>query len=138
MNKRNRFLTLMGFVGLLFVSSCSKDDEVNPTDPTDDRAKFRGTWAVAEKSKEFGASTYNVTITDSTTSSHLLIAYLYSFKRKTVASVNDNNLFIPAQVIDGVNVAGSGVLENPKRISLKYTVQMTKTKFDTVTAILTK
>ena len=128
----------MGLTALLLVTSCAKDDEVSPADPTDDRAKYRGTWAVEEKSKEFGASTYNVTITDSTTSSHLLIAYLYNFKRKTIASVNQNNLFIPAQLIDGVNVSGSGVLENPKRISLKFTVQMTKVKYDTVTAILTK
>ncbi len=134
----NKFLIFICFSSIVLLSSCAKEEPLDPTDPTDVRAKFRGNWAVKENSKEYGPSTYNVTITDEVASTNILIAYLYSFKGKTVASVNQSNITIPTQTIDGVNVSGSGLLENSNRISLKYTVQITKAKYDTVIAVLTK
>jgi hypothetical protein len=129
---------LIGFSSILLLGSCAKEDNVTPDDPTmDDKSKFKGNWAVAEKSKDFGNSTYNVTISDSSNSSYLLLAYLYGYHKKTYATVSGNNMTIPKQIIEGGELAGSGILENSRRISLKWTVKTTSTHYDTVTAVLT-
>lgn len=139
MKKAARLLTLITVCGVLFFSSCTKDDGTDPDDPTaDDQTKFKGNWAVSEVSKDFGSSTYNLTIADSSNASYVLIAYLYSFRKKTYATVNGNSMTIPTQIIEGNEVSGNGTLENSKRISLKYFVKSTKTHYDTVTAVLTK
>lgn len=126
--------------GILFFTSCSKNEEPEPTTSTntDPRARFHGNWAVSENSKDYGPSTYNLTITDSSNSTHILISYLYGFNKKTYATVSGNNFTIPTQSIQGNNVSGSGVLTNANRIDLKYTVQTTGTHYDSVTAVLTK
>ncbi len=139
MRKVMNVFALLGMSSILFFSSCAKEDSTDPTDPTEDaQTKFKGNWAVQEKSKDFGSSTYNVTISDSSNASYLLIAYLYGYHKKTVATVNGSNMIIPKQIIEGGEVVGSGVLENSKRISLKWTVKTTTTHYDTVTAVLTK
>ncbi len=138
MRKAANILALLTIGSILFFSSCAKEDDLEPNDPTDAETKFKGNWAVSEKSKDFGTSTYNLTITDSTNSNYVLIAYLYGFGKKTHATVNGNSMTIPTQIIEGNEVSGNGTLENARRISLKYLVKTTKTHYDTVTAVLTK
>jgi len=120
--------------GILFITSCAKEeDEPQPTGPT-----FRGNWAVSEKSKDFGSSTYNLTISDSSNASYILIAYLYGFNKKTYGIVSGNNFTIPVQSIQGNNVSGTGALKNVNRIEISYLVQTTSTHYDTVGVVLTK
>lgn len=126
--------------GTLFLTSCSKSDDPQPVDPgnTDARAKFRGTWAISENSVDFGPSTYNLSIADSSNASYILMSYLYGFNKKAYATFSGNNFTIPVQTIQGNNVSGSGTLTNANRIDMRYLVQTTGTHYDTVTAILTK
>jgi hypothetical protein len=125
--------------GVLFLSSCAPEDDPTATpENTNPRAKFHGNWAVAENSKDYGPSTYNCTITDSSDASHIFIAYLYGFNKKTYSSVSGNTISIPTQTIQGNNVSGSGTLMNATQINLTYYVQSTGTHYDTVTAVLTK
>ena len=126
------------FFGILFLASCKKEEEPITPANTDPRAKFLGNWAVSENSKDFGPATYNLTISDSSNSTHLLIAYLYGFNTKTYATASGNDLMVPTQAILGYNISGTGVLTNANRIDMKYTVQTTVTHYDTVTAVLTK
>ena len=125
--------------GILFFSSCAKE-EIEPIDTSgDDLSRFKGDWLVSENSVDNGKSTYNVTIADSATAYFLQIAFLYNLKsKKTYISASGNEITIPKQLISGLYISGTGTLENSKRITLKYLVQSTKTHYDTVTAVLTK
>ena len=118
--------------GILFLTSCSKQETPTPA-PT-----FIGSWHVSEKSKDYGTSTYNCTISDSSDGTHLLLAYLYGFNKKIYGTASGNNLTIPTQTVQGNNVSGSGTLANANQINLSYLVRTTTTHYDTVTAVLTK
>lgn len=125
-------------MGILFLASCAKDDTSDPTNPQN-TDKFSGNWQISEDSKIYGKSTYNLVISeDPNNTANRFISYLYGFKTKTTATVNGSNISITKQTIDGQNVSGSGVLANNTQINLTYYVQSTATKYDTVTAILTK
>lgn len=129
--------TSIAVCGILFLSSCAKEEDIAPDDSTiDDVSKYKGSWSVAENSTDFGKTVYNVTIVDA--GSGLTIAYLYNAKQKTNATVNGNSMNIPKQTIDGNEVSGSGILENSKRLTLKYFVKSTSTHIDTVNSVLTK
>jgi hypothetical protein len=140
MKKVNNLFALIAVSGILLFSSCAKEDDTIPDDPTtDEQVKFKGSWTVSESSIDNGKSTYNVVITDSTNAAYLQIAYLYGLnKKKTHFTVNGNTMTIPEQLNSGLFLKGFGTMENTKRISLKYTVQITKSHYDTVTAVLTK
>lgn len=126
------------FFGILFLASCAKEEDEPEPANSDPRARFHGNWAVSENSKDYGPSTYNVTVTDSSNTSHILIGYLYGFNKRTYATVSGNSISIPSQTIQGNNVSGSGVLTSSTRMDLKYLVQTTSTHYDTITAVLTK
>jgi hypothetical protein len=139
--KTRKFVNLfavIGFSSMLLFSSCAKEDP-NPDDPTEDaQTKFKGNWSVSEVSTDFGKSTYSATISDSTNGTHLLIAYLYRFKKTAYATVSGNTMTIPSQIIEGVQLSGTGTLDNSKQLTLKCNVQITKTHSDAVTFTLTK
>ena len=125
--------------GAVFITSCSTEDDPAATPASSDpRDKFHGNWNVSENSKDYGSSTYNCTITDSSNASHMLIAYLYGFNKKAYSTVSGNNFSIPTQIIQGNNVSGNGALMNTNQINLTYYVQTTSSHYDTVTAVLTK
>jgi hypothetical protein len=142
MMKRRKMVNLFAGIGLssiLLLSSCAKENNTTPDDPTsNDQSKYKGNWAVAEESTDFGKSTYNATISDSTDGSHLLIAYLYNFHKKAYATVSGNTMNIPEQIIEGVKLSGTGILENSNRLTLKCVVKTTSTHQDAVTFTLTK
>lgn len=116
------------------LNSCTKEDDVNPTDDT---TSFSGTWNVSENSKEFGSSTYKANI-NYTTASTVSINNLYSLTKGTSASVSGRNLTIQPQTIDGFSISGSAILENANRISFKYYVVQSSKKIDTVTSTFTR
>ncbi len=135
MKKLISFISAASLFGILFFTSCSKQEDPAPTtsSPT-----FVGNWRISENSKDYGPSTYNVTIADSSNASYIQIAYLYNLNKKTYATVSGNNFTIPKQLIQGNYVSGTGVLTNANRIDMKYLVQTTGTHYDTLTAGLTK
>lgn len=139
MKQTIKFLFAATLIGTLFLTSCAPEDdpEVTP-ESSDPRAKFHGNWAVSENSNDFGSSTYNCTITDSSASPYIFMAYLYGFNKKVYSSVSGNNLTIPSQIIQGNSVSGSGTLTNANQVNLTYYVQTSLSHYDTVTATLTK
>jgi hypothetical protein len=141
MKKIRIFATAIALTGIMFLGSCAEEETPEPTDPggsTDPRAKFNGLWSISENSQDFGTSTYNVTVTDSTNENYILAAYLYGFNKKVYATVSGNNFTIPVQLISGNNVSGNGTLINSTQVNMTYYVQSTSTHIDTVTAVLTK
>jgi hypothetical protein len=140
MKKISFFAVAATLFGTLLLTSCAEENEPEPVDPgnTDPRAKFNGLWSLSENSQDFGTSTYNVTIADSSNASYILMSYLYGFTVKTYATVSGNNLTIPVQLISGNNVSGNGTLVSATQLNMTYYVQSTATHTDTVTAVLTK
>jgi hypothetical protein len=139
MKKAIQFSIATALFGALFITSCSPTDDptVTPAN-TDPREKFHGNWSVSENSKDYGTSTYNCTITDSSQASYIFIAYLYGFNKKAYSIVSGSTLSIPTQIIQGNSLSGNGVLSNANQINLTYYVQTTGTHYDTITAVLTK
>ena len=125
-------------LGVLFFSSCAKEDPATPNDPSDPRAKFHGHWYVTENSQDFGASTYYSDITDSTNASFILLSGLYGYNVKTHATVSGSNFSIPSQAFPAGTISGNGVYTNSTLINLTYYVRTTTTHYDTITASLTK
>jgi len=126
-------------MGALFFASCSKqDDPINEPNNADPRAKFVGNWYVTENSTDYGSSTYNCTISDSTNASYILIGCVYGFNKKAYATVSGNNFSIPAQIIQGSSVSGGGTLANANQINMTYYVQVTISHYDTIVAVMTK
>jgi hypothetical protein len=132
--KNNNVIKLLLFLIIVLLYSCAKEDNTQPVETID----FKGTWSVTEQSKDFGASTYNATITDSLNGNYILFAYLYGFNKKIKATVSGRNFIIPSQVIQANYVTGNGTLTSSARIDMKYYVQSTSTHFDTITAVLRK
>lgn len=139
MKKAVNLLLAAAFIGTLFLASCApeEDPQVTPEN-SDPRDKFHGNWTVSENSVDYGASTYNCTITDSSASPYIFIAYLYGFNKKIYSSVSGSSFSIPSQIVQGNSVTGSGVLVNANQINLTYYVQTSISHTDTVTATLTK
>lgn len=133
------FATIATFA-ILFLNSCKKNAEPDPTSPTttDPRTKFDFTWLNSENSVDFGPATYNVSISDSSDASYIMLSFLYGFNKRTYATVSGNNFTIPTQVVMGNNVSGTGVLTTANQINIAYLVQTTLTHFDTISAVLTK
>jgi hypothetical protein len=132
-----RNLNILIYLFLVFtitIVSCAKETESEPTETIN----FKGTWDVTENSKDYGASTYTTTITDSLNGTYINFSNLYSFNKKVRALVSGKNFTIPSQTIQGNNFTGNGSLSNSSRIDMKYYVQSTTTHFDTVTAVLRK
>ena len=119
---------------MLTFTSCEKEDD--PQDAT--TPNINGVWSMSENSQDFGASVYNVSITDSSDASHKLIANMYGFSKKIYATVSGNSLIIPTQLVEGNNVSGNGSLVSASRINLTYRVQSSSAHTDTVTAVLSK
>jgi hypothetical protein len=139
MKKIFNILIATVLMSTLFLASCATDETEEPTPTTTDaREKFHGNWSVSENSTDFGTSTYNCTITDSSVSPYIFIAYLYGFNKKIYSSVSGNNITIPVQTIQGQNVSGNGTLVNADQINLTYYVRTTSVHYDTITATLTK
>jgi hypothetical protein len=121
------------------LSGCAKEEEPEPEPgTTDPRAKFHGHWLTQENSSANGTSSYYVDITDSSDASYILMAYLSQYHTKIRATVSNNSLTIPSQVIEGNNVSGSGSLASSNQINLNYLIWLGGSNYDTIKATLTK
>ncbi len=139
MKKSINLLAATAFIATLFLASCATEDdpEVTPAN-TDVREKFHGNWSISENSVDYGSSTYNCTITDSSASAYIFIAYLYGFNKKVYANVSGSTFSIPSQIVQGNSVSGNATLVNANQINLTYLVRTSISHTDTVTATLTK
>jgi hypothetical protein len=139
MKKLFSLLSITAISFSLFMVSCSKEEEPEPsTGSTDPRAKFVATWQNDENSQDFGTSSYPVIVSDSSNASYIMFGFLYGFNKRVYATVGGNSFNIPTQLISGSNVSGSGTLTNADQINMTYIVQTTGTHWDTVTCVLTK
>lgn len=132
MRNTNPKLLVFAISLLIFAASCKKDEN----NDTNLSGSFVGNWALNENSNDFGPSTYNVTISD--TSGNINFAYLYGFNQKIFGLASGNAFTIPVQLVQGSNVSGSGVLTSTTRIDMTYYVQSTGSHYDTVVAVLNK
>lgn len=120
-------------LGMFAFASCTTDDP-----NFDDRDDYTGNWICQENSSQLGSSSYNVSISKSLTdSTAILISNFYNLgsSNKAKAIVNGNSFTINPQLVDNLNVAGSGTL-NGSQINLSYTVSAGGT--DNVTAVYSK
>ena len=139
MKKLFLFASTAVLASTLFLASCSKteDPAANPSS-NDPRARFLANWYIQENSSDYGPSTYNVTVTDSSNSSYIMFAYLYGESKKMYATYSGNNFTFPSQIIAGKSFSGTGTLSNSSRIDMTYLVRTTTSHYDTVRAVLTK
>ncbi len=126
-------IALVAFSIAVALTSCTTED-LN----FDKRDDYTGNWICQESSSQLGTSSYNVSITKSTTdSTAILISNFYNlgFSKSAKAIVSGNSLTLNAQLVDNLNVAGSGVLSGT-HINMTYTVSAGGT--DNVTAVYSK
>lgn len=139
MKKLISFSLATAIFGTLFLSSCSKEEDPEPSPgTTDPRDRFTHTWYNSENSVDFGAANYNVTVSDSSNSSYIMFGFLYGFNTRIYATFGGNSFTIPSQLVSGNNVSGSGTLTNANQINMTYIVQTTGSHWDTVTCVMTK
>jgi hypothetical protein len=126
-------IAVVAFSIAVALSSCTTED-LN----FDDRDDFTGNWICQENSTQLGTSSYNVSISKSLTdSTAILISNFYNLgsSNSAKAIVDGNTITINPQLVDNLNVAGSGTLTGTQ-INLSYTVSAGGT--DNVTAVYSK
>ena len=140
MKKAFPFIFATVLFGTIFFTSCSKEEEPEPTAASSDpRAAFLGHWNISENSSQTGGPViYNLNITDSSDAAYISFAYLYQYHTKIHATVSGNILNIPSQVVEGNYVSGSGTQINANQINLNYLVWLGGANYDTIVATLTK
>ncbi len=139
MKTKKLLLTLISGTLLLsiFISSCQKDEEAEPTPTvTDARDNYAGNWTCDETSKQNGRSTYAVNITKSSTNSAQVFLnnfYNLGSTNYVYADVSGSTITIPSQTFSGNTAWGSGTLIGPSAINFTYYV-FDGAVTDTVTA----
>jgi len=131
-NFRNKIAIVALSIAVTF-TSCTTED-LN----SDDRDDFTGNWICQENSSQLGTSSYNVSISKSSgDSTAILISNFYNLgtSKSAIAIVSGNSLTINPQLVDNLNVTGSGVLSG-SQINLSYTVSAGGT--DNVTAVYSR
>lgn len=127
-NLRNKII--IAVISVFALASCTTDDP-----NLDDRDDYTGNWICQENSSQLGSSSYNVSISKSgTDSTAILIGNFYNLgsSKTAKAIVNGNTFTINPQLVDNLNVSGSGTL-NGSQINLTYAVSAGGT--DNVTAV---
>ena len=123
MKTRSVYLYTIFLLGILFVSSCTKDT----TEPNtvNERDKFLGTWSVNEIHTKL---TYEVTILADESSSTEVNIYNFgasgnTVKTKAVVEGEDIGIFPSNQSLsNGWIVDGSGYMSGSTKISWTYTI----------------
>lgn len=126
-------IAIVAFAFAVALSSCTTES-LN----FDDRDDFTGNWICQENSSQLGTSSYNVSISKSLSdSTAVLISNFYNLgsSNSAKAIVDGNTITINPQLVDNLNVAGSGTLTGTQ-INLSYTVSAGGT--DNVTAVYSK
>lgn len=128
-----KFASAALVLAMLSLVACEVTDD---PDGTDVRDKYVSTWTCTES----GGLSYPVTITlDESNSTQILIANFHYLgaAEKAYAIATTNNITIPSQELCANTISGSGTLDNPNKITLKYYVNNHST-IDTVNATYTK
>jgi hypothetical protein len=125
-----------------FFYACNPDDPNNNPQPNDDpRDKFIGTWLCNETSHLNGNSTFSVPVSlNPNNTAQILIANFYQLGsgQKIYGIVANNNVTVPSQTLNNLNIRGSGnITNNNTRINWNYYVD-DGADIDTCTAIYNK
>jgi hypothetical protein len=134
-----KILTYSFSAGMLFLASCTPDDQ-EPV-PKDSRDQYLGTWTCSENSKQNGQSTYNVNLKINTSDKDQMLIdnlYNYGFNKTAYFIINASAISIPSQTYSGSNtLSGSGTISSSSKINLTFYVK-DGASTDTCTAVLTK
>ena len=104
------YLNKFGILVLLIsVVSCVDDSDLE-----DNRDHWIGSWTCSEIEGDFAPQTYPVEIVEKVIVTEVGIKGLYNqgLSFTVLAEVSGDNLVIPTQVVDGIQIAGSGNLDN--------------------------
>ena len=101
---------------LVSVVSCVKESDLN-----DNRELWIGSWTCSEIEGDFAPQTYPVEIVERVILTEVGIKGLYNqgLSFTVIAEVSGDNLVIPTQVVDDIQIAGSGSL-NDEEITLYF------------------
>ena len=125
---------------VILIASCQKE-ETNPATTTADRDKFLATWRVQETSQRYGATAYEMIISkDTSNTSDIIIQNINQLGSKfwVRALVSGSYFNISPQVVSGNIISGSGYLQSPTIVSLKYTKDEGGGIVDSLSCVLTK
>lgn len=134
--KKNNIQLLFATILILMITSCT-DENTSPTG--DDRDAFTGSWTCSEISKQYGTSSYPVTISKYGDNDSVTINNFYQLGSSinALALISGGSMTIPFQDISsGIKVTGTGLLSSSK-INLTYYATDAGVK-DTITATYTK
>lgn len=130
-------ILLLSMLLTSIVFSCQKLDDA--TD--DERDNLVGSWTCSENGQEYGHQNFSVSISKSTADTTKIIIdnfYGQGAGFKVNAKINNLNLTIPSQSVDGYQISGSGsIASNYKTLNLTYTV-VGGGSTDHVTAVLSR
>ena len=106
------FLSLL----VLIFSSCDKTED--STSPEGDaRDVLVGTWVTSETSQNFGATTFTLTISKSTSDKeNIIIRNFYNLGNttNTIGKVNGTTIILSSQQISSQTIVGSGTFQDGK------------------------
>lgn len=138
--KNRIYYLLLLFLTMFLIYSC----EPNNSGGNDIASRLEGKWAVSETSSLFKSAldAYDVFITiDEIDSTTIYISNFYGIggTYDVRATVNDLNLTIPKQTVNGSDFTGTGVIsKNYKTITWKYKVVFESGDVDNVDATYQK
>lgn len=117
MQSKIKSLLFTAAAAISLFTSCAPDNDNNLLD---DRDKFTGSWTVQDSGSVSGASTYTVTI-DKAGGDTLKMFNFYALGSSiyTYAVVSGTSIVVPGQVVDGIQLNGSGTYSNDK-FSIAY------------------
>ncbi len=121
-------IAVVAFTIAVALSSCTTEESYD----------FTGTWFCEEDNSVLGQSQYTVTISESPT--NIDSVFIYNFNNlgnsiSAVGSINGNTLTLAPQLVDNLNITGSGTLSG-STINMNYSVSAGGVQ--AVTAIYTK
>lgn len=113
LSKSIKWFNLLASVLLLGLVSC-----VDEADLLDNRDQWIGSWTCSEIEGDFAPQTYPVEIVERVIITEVGIKGLYNqgFNFTVIGEINGTSIVIPTQVIDGLQIAGSGDLINEEII----------------------
>ena len=109
-NRVTSFLSKFSLAVLLIASvSCVDDSQLY-----DNREFWVGSWTCSEIEGDFAPQTYPVEIVERVVLTEVGIKGLYNqgLSFTVIAEISGDNLVIPTQIVDDIQIAGSGNLEN--------------------------
>jgi hypothetical protein len=113
-NRVASFLRKFSLAVLLIAAvSCVDDSQLY-----DNREFWVGSWTCSEIEGDFAPQTYPVEIVERVVLTEVGIKGLYNqgLSFTVIAEISGDNLVIPTQIVDDIQIAGSGNLENEEII----------------------